>query len=114
MKQIPAIDKQIENRMATDSAPVIHGYVNAMDRNLHRLILDDFGLFPSEVPAIIESLRKYDIKQVALINSSSALMGILWEFTQAGATFEMSLIDTGMTETRFNQRLVPGFIITLD
>ena len=114
MKQIPAIDKQIENRKYTDHPSVGSGYRKARDRNLDLMILDDYNLFTSEIPAIIDSLRRNGIEKVALIESSSALMGMLWEFTKAGATFEMAEIDTGRTEDRYTERFVPGFIITVN
>lgn len=114
MKQIPAIDKQTEVDTITDHPSVIHGYRQARGLDLDLMIIPDHGLFPDEVPAIIESLRKHNIEQVALTDSSSALMGILWEFTKAGATFEMDLIDTGKEETFYSPRNVPGFVITVN
>ena len=115
MKQIPAIDQQIENRKYTDPPSVASGYREARDRDLDLIILSDFNLFASEVPTIVESLRRHGIEQVALTESSSALMGLLWEFTQAGATFTMTEIDTGAGGFYGNaQRFIPGFIITIN
>ena len=116
MKQIPTLDKQIENRKSTDHPSVVSGYMTARDRGLDLMILGESGLFPDEIPAIVESLRRHGIEKVALTGSSSALMGMLWEFTKAGATFTMAeMIDTGEAGFYGNaQRFVPGFIITLD
>ena len=115
MKQIPAIDKQFETKVATDPGAVLHGYREARKKDLDLMILSDFGLFADTVPAVVDSLRKYGIEQVALTDSSSALMSILWAFTEAGATFEMKQIDTG-NDYYYSDlpKFVPGFVITVN
>ena len=115
MKQVPAIDKQFETKVATDPGAVIHGYREARKKDLDLMVLSDRGLFADTVPAVVDSLRKYGIEQVALTVTSTALMDILWAFTEAGATFEMKQVDTGAAGFYGNdKRFIPGFVITLN
>lgn len=114
MKHIHSLDSQLKDRKATDSAPVIHGYANARKYNLDLMILDEFGLYVETVPSIVESLRHYDIEQVAVTSRSTGALDLLWAFKEEGATFEMDLIDTGRFEDGYNRRFVPGFIITVN
>ena len=115
MQHIPSLDKQFETGETTDHPSVVYGYREARDRGLDLMILHEFGLYRPEVPAIVESLRRHGIEKVALTHPSSALMGIMWEFVQAGATFEMDLVDTGQEEDKFYRaRLLRGFIITVN
>ena len=112
MKQVPAIDKQFETKVATDPGAVIHGYRDARKKDLDLMVLSDRGLFADTVPPVVDSLRKHGIEQVALTDTSTALMDILWAFTEAGATFEMKQIDTG--DDDYSPRFIPGFVITLN
>lgn len=113
MKQIPALDNRFEDN-DIDHPSVVHGYRKSRGLNLDLLILHEFGLYRSEVPAIIETLRRHGIEQVAMTHASSATVGIMWDFVQSGATFEMELIDTGDKDTFYSSKFVPGFIITLN
>ena len=114
MKQIHSLDQQIDTFNTIDHPSVVHGYRIARVLNLDTMILADFGLRQHEVPAIIESLRKHGIEQVAVTDTSSDLMGLMWGFAKTGATYKMDLIDTGREETFETSRIVPGFIITLN
>ena len=113
LNRIPDFDSQIEHENIVSPASLVRGYRDSREKGRSLLVLDDWSLFPTDVPAIARSMQGHGIRQIALIDGSSALRDILWAFHEAGATFEMAEIDTGRTEDRFTQRFVPGFIITL-
>lgn len=114
MKQITALDTQLETYNTTDPLSVVHGYRRSRELGLDLMLLHDLDLYQPEAPAIVEALRRHGIEKVALTHASSETMGIMWAFTQAGATYEMAEIDTGEEDTFYTSRIVPGFIITIN